>query len=191
MAYATVPAWKSHATSSKRPSPARSASMTARGSAPQSRELFQPPSRLWLWTYICNASQQLQIECTNKSRRSYARPAKQCPNTSAAATPGPQNNAPPRRPNTVQGPQALVAPAHHSSGLFHKPQRKSRLSQRYFRDDTIPYEEMIPLATESTTRASPHTVNTSLGTPSHTKEMSAPSAQVTLKITKRTGKMAA
>ena len=153
--------------------------------------IVSPPSRLWLWIYICNASQQLQSECTNMSRRSYARPAKQCPKKPAAATPGPQNNAPPRRPNTVQGPQALVAPAHHSSGLFHKPQRKSRLSLKYFRDDTIPYEEMIPLATESTTMASPHTVNTSLGTPSHTKEMSAPPAQVTLKITKRTGKMAA
>ncbi len=39
--------------------------------------IVSPPSRLWLWIYICNASQQLQSECINKP---------------VAATPDPQSN---------------------------------------------------------------------------------------------------
>ena len=62
-AHATVPAWKSYATSSNRPSPARSASMAACGSAPNSRELFQHRGAFLHLLCSCNASHQLQSKC--------------------------------------------------------------------------------------------------------------------------------
>ncbi len=47
-------------------SPARSASMTAWGSAPQSRELFQHRGAFLHLLCSCNASHQLQSECKDK-----------------------------------------------------------------------------------------------------------------------------
>ena len=73
---ATLPPCHTHATSSNSTSPARSAWMTACGSAPNSRELFQHRGAFLHLLCSCNASHQLQKECKDKL---------------STATPGPQN----------------------------------------------------------------------------------------------------
>ena len=62
---ATLPPCHTHETSSNSTSPARSAWMTACGSAPNSRELFQHRGAFLHSVCSCNASHQLQSESKN------------------------------------------------------------------------------------------------------------------------------